>query len=225
MATILVAENEELLLGAVVDALTSEGHKVSPAKSGTDAKALCEIAAFDLLILDWNMPGCSGVEVSKCYRQQGRAEPILFLTSRNDIEDKETAFAGGADDYLTKPFQLRELLVRVRALLRRPVGFVENSIKLGAASFDPKSGIINCGEQKVKLQPREAEVLLFFVKRPRQVVKAEAVRTAVWGADSDGSDVALRACLVKIRKVLAAIDLEKCIETVHGFGYQFNPPE
>lgn len=224
MAKILVAENEDLLLSAVVDALTSEGHKVSSASSGTDAMALCELATFDLLILDWNMPGHTGVEVSKAYRRQGKAEPILFLTSRKDIEDKEAAFAGGADDYLTKPFQLRELLVRVKALLKRPVGFVESSIRLGPASFDPTSGVISCGEQKVKLQPRESEVLLFFLKRPGQVIKAEAVRTAVWGAESDGSDVALRACLVKIRKALSAFDFDKCIETVHGFGYQYNPP-
>lgn len=225
MASILVAENEELLLSAVVDALTSEGHKVSTATNGSDAIALCRLATFDLLILDWNMPGHSGIEVSKAYRREGNAEPILFLTSRKNIEDKEAAFAGGADDYLTKPFQLRELLLRVQALLKRPVGFVDNSIRLGAASFDPKSGVITCGDQKTRLQPRESEVLLFFVKRPGQVLKVDAVRTAVWGADFEGSDVALRACLVKIRKALSAFELDTCIETVHGFGYQYNPPK
>ncbi|MBX9687763.1 MAG: response regulator transcription factor [Candidatus Obscuribacterales bacterium] len=225
MSSVLVAEDDELLRSAVVDALSSEGHKVSPAKNGSDAKALCEIATFDLLILDWNMPGCSGVEVSKSYRSQGKAEPILFLTSRSDIVDKEAAFAGGADDYLTKPFQLRELMIRVRALLKRPVGFVEDKIKIADLIFDPKSGVLSRAADEVKLQPREAELLLFFAKHPGQVVKAEAVRTAVWGADFEGSDVALRACLAKVRKALANFNLEKCIETVHGFGYKYNPPK
>lgn len=224
MGAILVAEDDELLRAAVVDALSGEGHKISAASSGTDAMSLCEMGTFDLLILDWNMPGHSGIEVSKAYRKKGNAEPILFLTSRSDIVDKEAAFAGGADDYLTKPFQLRELLLRVRALLKRPVGILDENIKLGAATFDPRSGVLTNESVQVKLQPREADLLLFFIKRPAQVLKADAVRTAVWGVDFEGSDVALRACLAKVRKALAACDLDDCIETVHGFGYKFIPP-
>lgn len=224
MASILVADDEELLLGVVADALSVEGHKISTASSGTDALALCQAGTFDLLILDWNMPGCSGIEVGKCYRQKRKAEPILFLTSRSDMLDKEAAFAIGADDYLTKPFQLRELLLRVRALLRRPVALIEDSISLGDVVFEPSSGKLSRAAQEAKLPPREAELLMFFLKRPKQVLKAEAIRIAVWGAEFEGSDVALRACLVKLRKALVVFGLDKCIETVHGFGYQFNPP-
>lgn len=222
--TILVAEDDETLRSAVVDALSSEGYKISAASSGTDAIALCEQGKFDLLILDWNMPGYSGIEVSKFYRKKGNAEPILFLTSRSDIVDKEMAFDGGADDYLTKPFNLRELLLRVKALLKRPVAIIDDAVQIGSVVFEAKSGILKRKDQSIKLQPREAELLLFFIKRPGQLVKAEAVRTAVWGAEFEGSDVALRACLAKVRKALASFHLEKCIETVHGFGYQFNPP-
>ena len=223
--TILLAEDDETLRSAVYDALSTEGYKVSAASSGTDAIALCEQGKFDLLIVDWNMPGHTGIDVSKFYRQKGNAEPILFLTSRSDIVDKEAAFNGGADDYLTKPFNLRELLLRVKALLKRPVAIISDEIHLGAVSFEPKSGILKQKDHSVKLQPREAELLLFFIKRPGQLVKAEAVRMAVWGPEFEGSDVALRACLVKVRKALAAFGLEKCIETVHGFGYQFNLPD
>ncbi len=224
-ATILLAEDDDILRSAVFDALSTEGYKVSIASSGTDAVAFCDLGRFDLLILDWNMPGRSGIEVSKYYRQKGNAEPILFLTSRSDIKDKEIAFDGGADDYLTKPFDLRELLLRVKALLKRPVAIIKDELKIGTVSFELKSGLLKGKEQSVKLQPRETELLLFFIKRPGQILKAEGVRTAVWGAEFEGSDVALRACLAKVRKALAVFELEKCIETVHGFGYQFNPPD
>jgi OmpR-family two-component system manganese-sensing response regulator len=202
-----------------------EGHKLTVACDGAEALSFCEIGRFDLLILDWNMPGRNGVEVCRAYRKQGKMEPILFLTSRSDIVDKEAAFAGGADDYLTKPFHLKELLLRVGALLRRPVAIIEEKIRLGSVVFDYQTGVLSSGGTQVKLQPREAELLLFFVKRPRQVINSEGVRAAVWGAEFEGSDVALRACLSKIRKALTSFGLEKCIETVHGFGYQFNPPE
>lgn len=223
MASILLAEDDELLRMTVIDALTVAGHKVTSANTGTEAMALCEMGTFDLVILDWNMPGHSGIQVGRCYREQHKAEPILFLTSRSDLDDKEMAFSIGADDFLTKPFQLRELMMRVTALLRRPVGFIDDQILIGNANFDIKTGIISLGKLQAKLQPREAELLLFFLKRPKQVLKAELIRTAVWGSEFEGSDVALRACLAKVRKALAVFELDECIETVHGFGYQYNP--
>lgn len=225
MSTLLLAEDDESLRSAVTQALQVEGHNVSAASTGAEAIALCEMARFDLLILDWNMPEHSGVEVCRAYRKQGKAEPVLFLTSRSDIMDKEAAFAGGADDYLTKPFQLKELLLRVRALLRRPVAIIEEQIRLADVAFDRKSGLLSRGTVQIRLQPREAELLLFFIKHPRQVVNADGVRTAVWGSEFEGSDVAFRACLAKVRKALGSFELERSIETVHGFGYKFNPPQ
>ncbi|MBX9720755.1 MAG: response regulator transcription factor [Candidatus Obscuribacterales bacterium] len=224
MGNILVAEDDKLLRNTIVDALTTEGHTITAAQNGSDAIALCSIGNFDLLILDWNLPERPGIDVCKSYRQAGKAEPILFLTSRSDINDKESAFASGADDYLTKPFQLRELLVRVKALLRRPIALIEDTIPIADAIFDPKAGTIKRIDTIAKLQPREAELLAFFLKRPNQVIRADAVMAAVWGADFEGSEVALRACLAKVRKALGNFGLEKSIETVHGFGYQFKTP-
>ncbi len=224
MGNILVAEDDKLLRNTIVDALTTEGHSVTAAENGSDAIAHCSLSNFDLLILDWNLPERPGIEVCKSYRQAGKAEPILFLTSRSDISDKESAFATGADDYLTKPFQLRELIVRVKALLRRPVALIEDSMPIADAVFNPKAGTISRHKTIARLQPREAELLEFFLKRPNQVIRAEAVMAAVWGSDFDGSEVALRACLARVRKSLAIFGLEKSIETVHGFGYQYKTP-
>lgn len=223
MGRILVAEDDELLGKTLVHALSEAGYAVDRVDSGKDAVVMCEIGAFDLLILDFNLPGLSGLQVCQAYRRMGRAEPVLFLTSRGEINDKTAAFECGADDYMTKPFQLLELLARVKALLRRPVAIVDESPRIGEAVFNVAAGSITHKELVVKLQPKEAALLEFLVKRPEQVIPAESLMAAVWGADFEGSEVALRVCLTKIRKALAVLGLERTIVTVHGFGYQFQP--
>lgn len=223
MAKILIVEDEQLLSAALDDTLKSEGHTVTTLQNGGDAMALVAYSVFDLLILDWHLPEASGLSICKAYRMRGRAEPVLFLTSRSDITDKENAFDSGADDYLTKPFQLRELLSRVKALLRRPVALIEDIALLGSASFDRTTGTLSGDNRSIKLQPREAELLDFFLRRPNQVFRTEQVMSGAWGSDFEGSDVAIRSCLTKLRKALAEFGLEKSIQTIHGFGYCYKP--
>lgn len=220
MARILLAEDDSFLSQAIIDGLSALGYEVEHADNGNDAEAFVRGHYFDLLILDWNLPGATGLEICRAFRKMGKSEPVLFLTSRADIDDKEDALGSGADDYLTKPFDMRELVARIKSLLRRPSNYIEHSIKLGEIILDLDSRTLTNAEKEVRLQPRELALLEFFIRRPGQVLSNEALLSGVWGADFDGSEVALRSCLAKLRKALATLGYDNVIETIHGFGYR-----
>ena len=224
MARILLAEDDSILRDMVADSLSLQGYTVDVAVDGNDAMAFVRSHAFDLLILDWGLPGISGLEICRAFRQMGKAEPILFLTARSDIADKEEGLNTGADDYLTKPFDMRELVVRVKSLLRRPANYHNHLAKIGEVVIDLDARELRRGEKALHVQPRELALVEFFLRRPGQVLSPEALLSGVWGADFDGSEIALRSCLAKVRKALATLGYDNVIETVHGCGYRFKPP-
>jgi OmpR-family two-component system manganese-sensing response regulator len=225
MARILLADDDNMLSEMIADTLTLEGYAVDVTGDGNDAMAFVRSHAFDLLILDWGLPGMTGLEICRGFRQMGRAEPILFLTGKTDIADKEQGLNSGADDYLTKPFDMRELVVRVKSLLRRPANYFTHLAKIGEVEVDLDTRRLRRGEKSLHLQPRELALIEFFLRRPGQVLGSEALLSGVWGSDFDGSEVALRSCLAKLRKALASLGYDSVIETVHGFGYRFTPPK
>ncbi|MBX9687709.1 MAG: response regulator transcription factor [Candidatus Obscuribacterales bacterium] len=225
MARILLAEDDLLLAQTVCTALEAFEYAIEHVSSGDDALQILESQSFDLLILDWNMPGSSGIEVCKQFRKAGKKEPVLMLTSRSGIDDKEEGLYSGADDYLTKPFEVRELLARIKSLLRRPANYADKLLKLGEITVDLDSRILKRDEQLQRLQPRELALLEFFMRRPGQLLSAEAIFTGVWGSDFEGSEIALRSCLAKLRKALASLGYADLIETVHGAGYKLRLPD
>jgi len=224
MARILLAEDDSMLRDMIADTLSLQGYTVDVAADGNDAMAFVRSHVFDLLILDWSLPGVTGLEICRSFRQMGKAEPILFLTAKSAISDKEQGLNSGADDYLTKPFDIRELIVRVKSLLRRPANYFSHLAKIGDMMVDLDARELRCGEKSLHLQPRELALIEFFLRRPGQVLGREALLSGVWGADFDGSEIALRSCLAKVRKALASFGYDNVIETVHGFGYRFTPP-
>jgi DNA-binding response OmpR family regulator len=221
MARILVADDDQALAEMVAENLRAKDHAVELAFDGAVAEEFAKTQIFDLLILDWNMPSRTGIEVCSTLRSCGKAAPVLFLTAKSDITDKEEGLYAGADDYLTKPFDMRELMARVTVLLRRPTVYTGKKLSLGELIVDLDSRSISRADKVVKLQPREFALLEFFVRRPGQVMGAEALLTGVWGADFDGTEIALRSCLAKLRKALSQLGYDSAIETVHGFGYKF----
>ena len=220
MPRVFIADDDNLLSQMVADQLGAKGFSVDVVSDGETAAEYIRTQSFDLLILDWNMPGMTGVDVCKLYRRLGQSGPVLMLTSRSDIEDKETGLDSGADDYLTKPFEMRELLARVNSLLRRPANYVQKVEKLGHIEIDLEGRTLKRGNSIFRLQPREMALLEFFLRRQGHLLPTNAILSGVWGADFEGSEVALRACLTKLRKVLASLEYENAIETVHGFGYR-----
>ena len=221
MARILVADDDCALTEMIAENLRALDHVVEVANHGDDAEDFAKSHLFDLLILDWNMPGKTGVDICCSYRQQGKSEPILLLTAKSNIADKEEGLYAGADDYLTKPFDLRELMARVSVLLRRPPIYVNKLLSVGDLRLDLEARTVSCRQKTLRFQPRELALLEFLCKRTGQVIGSEALLSAVWGSEFEGTEIALRSCLVKLRKALTALESATSIETVHGFGYRF----
>lgn len=223
MARILLVEDDVLLSQMIVDKLTPLGFAVEVTHNGKDALAFVGDYSFDLLMLDWDLPEVTGLEICKFYRQKGATGPVLFLTAKTDIADKEAGLDSGADDYLTKPFDMRELIARVKSLLRRPATYVGSTIRNGDLELELETRELKCGANLIRLQPREIALLEFLMRRVGQVLNSETLLAGVWGSDFDGSEIALRSCLAKLRKALAHVGQSDAIETVHGFGYRMKP--
>lgn len=222
MAKILVVEDDPLISQSLVDWLEGEHHTVELAEDGKEAQDLLKFYPYDLVILDWQLPGLSGIEVCRNFRSSGGKIPILMLTSQGNIEHKEMGFDSGADDYLTKPFQLRELAARIRALLRRPFDMVQT---IGTSSnaevvLDPKDFcLVLRGTKRIVLQPKEFAVLEFLMRHPEQFYSTEQLLNQVWKSDSESSVGALRACVKRLRKRIGA-DCPGLVESARSYGYR-----
>lgn len=222
MAKILLIEDDMMLGNVICQHLRARFHAVDRVTDGDTALDYLEGSLFDLVILDWNLPGLSGLDLCSKYREKGGVAPVLFLTGNSDIDHKSLGFNAGADDYLCKPFNMQELMLRVDSLLRRPAALKTGTLVAGAIELDPRSGRVLLGGNQVKLQPRELALLEFFMRHPDTVFDSEALLSRVWETDSDAGDVALRTCVSNLRKKLGGRDRKSIIESVHGKGYRFN---
>lgn len=221
MSKILVVEDEIELAEQVRRCLLREQHIVEMVHDGQAALDHLRVNNYDLLVLDWMMPKMTGIEVCQWQRARGEKTPILMLTARVDIEDKELGLDSGADDYLTKPFHLRELLARVRALLRRGVS-ATNELKAGALVLDPTARRLSRDGMEIKLEPKEMNLLEFLMRHPNQTFKAEALIARVWESDSEISPDAIRVYVRGLRKKIDLFGGRSIIGTVHGSGYRLD---
>ncbi len=221
MAKILIVEDNPEFLKDLKKTLSFENHTIEAVLDGTaglDRALLCE---YDLLVLDWDLPGVTGVEICRQFRDKGGQTPVLLLTGKREIDDKECGLDAGADDYLTKPFNVRELLARVRALLRRSGNAVTgNVLTLGDVELDPANFKVKRAGVPVKLVPKEFAILELMLRNPGKVFSAEALFSRVWIADEDASPDVVRSHIKNLRKKLEAGGQPAVIHTVHGVGYR-----
>jgi DNA-binding response OmpR family regulator len=221
MSKILVVEDEIELAEQVRRSLAREQHLVEVVHDGQSALDHLRVSHFDLLVLDWMMPKMSGIEVCRWQRARGDKTPILMLTARGEIEDKESGLDAGADDYLTKPFHLRELLARVRALLRRGIS-ATNELRSGDLVLDPVARRVFRREVEIRLEPKEFNLLEFLMRHPNQAFKAEALVSRVWESDSEVSPDAVRVYVRGLRKKIDVDGQDSVISTIHGSGYRLD---
>ncbi len=216
---IIVIEDERSIAEAVAARLRSEGYVVDVALDGPAGVAACERMQPDLVVLDLMLPGLDGIEVCKRI-QHDRPVPVLMLTARDTESDLLVGLAVGADDYMTKPFSMRELIARVHALLRRVerdnVGTAAAApVRIGSVELDPATRRVQRGGQPVHLTPTEFDLVAYLAARPGRVATREELLAQVWGYDIPSGARTVDSHIRSIRRKLGA-DL---VRTVHGVGY------
>jgi DNA-binding response OmpR family regulator len=221
MPKILVVEDDRNLAATVEAWLKSEAYSVEKAETGTDALELLQTYSYDVVVLDIQLPRLSGLEVLRRYREGGGGTPVLMLTNMAQLSDKEDGFDAGADDYLTKPFHLKELSARVRALLRRPANPVPTVLKAGAIELNSNTRTVSVAGKSVHVPKTEFSLLEFFMRHPNQVFSSEALLDRVWTADSERSAETIRSCIKKLRNKIDLPDQPSPIKNIHGIGYKF----
>ncbi|HEY9870204.1 MAG TPA: response regulator transcription factor [Candidatus Obscuribacterales bacterium] len=220
MAKVLVVEDDGELRGMVEDWLSHEHYEVECAATGTEGQEKLIFYNYDLIVLDWDLPGVSGLEICREMRNRGNKTPVLMLTGKGSISDKEVGLDSGADDYLTKPFHMKELSARIRALLRRVAGQTTNVLTARNLVLDPVKFAVTRDGQPINLRRREFALLEFFMRNPNRVFSLEALADRVWASESDASPEAIRSCLKRLRKSIGDSEDQPLIKTVHGVGYK-----
>jgi len=216
---VLVVDDEPGVRTSLVRALGLEGFGVAEASDGEQALEEVAERAYDVLVLDISMPGLDGLEVCRRLRRGGERVAILMLTARDAVDDRVAGLEAGADDYLVKPFALKELVARLHALLRRVEPGDEPLLRFGDLSLNRKTLIVKRGNRRVDLSRTEFSLLEMFLEHPKQVLSRSQIFDRVWGYDFGPSSNALGVYIGYLRRKLEAANEPRLIHTVRGFGY------
>ena len=216
---ILVVDDDLAVCRSIDRALRLEGYEVQTVASGGEALEVMASHAPDALVLDLGLPDLDGLAVCRRIRSDGDDTPILMLTARDGIDDRVQGLDAGADDYLVKPFALKELLARLRALLRRRFEGEGGLLRSGALTLDLASREAHRGERAFALTRIEFDLLELFLRHPRQVLTREVLLNRVWGFDFDSGTNSLAVYVGYLRRKTEAGGEPRCIHTVRGVGY------
>jgi len=225
MAKILIVEDDKELARLIVDWLTSQKYVSEAVHRGNEGLERLKFYKYDAVVLDWDLPEISGPEICRQYRDEGGQAPILMLTGKQELEEKEIGLDSGADDYLTKPFQMRELSARLRALLRRGVEVDRSLLTAGALALNPTTRQVTLNDKTLAMQPKEFALLEFLLRHPNQPFSAEAIMDRVWPSESDASPDTVRLHIMRLRKMIDEPEKQSIIRTLHRVGYMLVPPE
>ena len=217
---ILVVDDERAVRESLRRALELEGYEIELAEDGSQALERLESEAEpDAMVLDILMPGVDGLEVSRTLRRKGSKLPILMLTARTQVEDRVEGLDAGADDYLTKPFALEELLARVRALLRRTSDGTGETLRFADLELDPGTREVMRGGERIELTRTEFSLLELFLLNPRQVLTRSLIFERVWGYDFGFASNSLDVYIGYLRRKTESGGKPRLIHTVRGVGY------
>ena len=218
---ILLVDDETELSDPLSRILQQEGYQVDVANDGAAGMLLALQNQYDLLILDWMLPHKSGIEICREVRSHALATPVLFLTAKDTVDDRVDGLDAGADDYLVKPFELRELLARVRALLRRSTLEVSDRLKVGDLELDLDNQVAYRGDKAIDLSEKEIKLLSYFMQHPDRLLTHEEIHSYLWQAEEQPSSNVLAALVRLLRRKIEIKSEVQLIHTVYGKGYRF----
>lgn len=228
---ILLVDDEAEMADPLSRLLTREGYEVDVAYDGDRGSQLAAQSHYDLLILDWMLPYRTGLEICQQLRSQGNNTPVLFLTAKDTLDDRVQGLDAGADDYLVKPFELRELLARVRALLRRPPTLEASPtvapvrLRVNDLELDPQNQLAYRQGRTIELSEKESQLLAYFMRQPGQLLAHDQIYQHLWSEGEKPTSNALAAQVRLLRRKIEAEGDPPLIHTVYGRGYRFGPGE
>lgn len=217
---VLVVEDEKMISDAICKILADAGFYTDAVYDGEDALYYIKQASYDLIVLDIMLPLLDGAEVLRQTRKMGNSTPILMLTAKNTIPDKVSGLNGGADDYMTKPFDADELVARVNALTRRTGQIVMNTLDFGDLSLDLNKALLVRGENSIQLTKKEFEVLKMLFLNAGMTLTKENLIVRIWGEDSDTTENNVEAYISFIRKKIKYLGSGVQIKNIQGIGYR-----
>jgi len=220
MPKILLVEDADDIAELIKDLLLSERYLVDHLDDGAEAILQLKCMSYDLILLDWQLPNLSGVEICRQYRAYGGKTPIIMLTAKMSDTEKETGLDSGADDYLTKPFSIKELLARIRAHLRRSAITQETVLTHKDIKLDTTAFLVTKNGVEIPLLTKEFALLEFFLRNPNRIFSTDALLQRIWDTDSEPSSNALRSAMRRLREKLGEDGENSMIENIHGVGYR-----
>ncbi|MFP4155788.1 MAG: phosphate regulon transcriptional regulator PhoB [Halothiobacillaceae bacterium] len=223
--TILIVEDEKPIREMVAFALGRAGYELVEAGDVAEAYEQMAQKLPDLILLDWMLPGATGIELARRLKRDEltREVPIVMLTARGEEEDKVSGLEAGADDYVTKPFSPRELIARIKAVLRRVSPDDEGgSIEINGLVLDPESHRVMAGNESIDMGPTEFRLLEFFMTHPERVYSRTQLLDRIWGRNAYVEERTVDVHILRLRKALSAQGYDAMIQTVRGVGYRFS---
>ena len=215
---LLVVEDELTLQRQLVEALSANGYTVDVASDGREALYLGQEQAYDAVILDVGLPLMDGISVLRKWRADQRTMPVLILTARDDWHDKVSGIDAGADDYVTKPFHMQELLARVRALIRRTSGIADATLRCGKLELDTRTGRVSCENEVIVLTSHEFKILSYLMHHLDEVVSRTDLTEHIYAQDFDRDSNTIEVMIGRLRKKLP----DSLIQTIRGMGYRMS---
>ncbi|MET0060982.1 MAG: phosphate regulon transcriptional regulator PhoB [Candidatus Thiodiazotropha endolucinida] len=226
MQRILMVEDEPEVREMIRFILEPKGYQVDEADNAQDARRLLSQRGYDLILMDWMLPGRSGLDLTRELRQMARSNtpPVILLTARSEESDKVKGLESGADDYITKPFSPREMLARIKAVLRRNRGDqTERGIEFAGLSIEPSHHIVAIDGTPLHLSPAEYRLLYFFMTHPDRVFSRTQILDQVWGVTASVDERTVDVHIRRLRKQLTPSGHHNFLQTVRSVGYRFSP--
>ena len=224
---VLVVEDEAAIREMLAFNLGRAGYQVLSAATGMEARSSMVDEFPDVVLMDWMLPDMSGLELTRQLKRdpETREIPIIMLTARVQEDDRVAGLEGGADDYITKPFSPRELLARIKVVLRRGAAFQDETVTVGRLKLNSASHRVSVGESEISLGPTEYRILHFFMHHPDRVYSRAQLLDRIWGANVYVEERTVDVHIRRLRKALTASGYDKLVQTVRGAGYRFSPRE